>query len=103
METTNYNDELYRNNLELAVKLKERFIQFRNMLIYFIACAVGYSFGGTLIKNGWIMFASLAVMYAVVSLAMKIVDEMRYSIRVHNDNRKRARNKKKKLKVKTLN
>lgn len=88
MEINNYNDELYLNNLEQAVKLRKKFIRFRNMLIYFIACAVGNSFAVPVIKNGWIMFISLVVMYAIVALAMKVFDELRYSISVHRDERK---------------
>lgn len=99
MEINNYNDEFYMKNLEQAVKLREKFIRFRNMMIYFITCAAGYSFALPTIKNGWIIFISLVVMYAIVALAMKIFDELRYSISVHRNERKQTRTKTNKVKT----
>ena len=64
MTNENFDYEEYRNNLELAVDIHDKFYRTRNMLIYFILYSASYSFViSTWITSGFTMFVSLVAVF----------------------------------------
>lgn len=86
--------EEYRNNLEKAVEIHDKFYRLRNITIYFILYSILYSFViKALITNGLIMFLSLVSVYLISKFMTYLFDEIRFTIRILRKNHKKKRRK----------
>lgn len=90
MDEKEFDYEEYRNNLEKAVEIHDKFYRIRNITIYFIMYSVLYSFViKPLITNGLMMFLSLALVYLINKFMTYLFDEIRFVIRILRKNHNR--------------
>lgn len=82
MDEKEFDYEEYRNNMEQAAEIHDRFYRIRNILIYFALYSVLYSFVfGSFITNGLTVFISLVAVYLFAKVVTYLFDEIRFSIR----------------------
>lgn len=94
MDEKEFDYEEYRNNLEKAVEIHDKFYRLRNITIYFILYSVLYSFViKALITNGLTMFLSLVSIYLISKFMTYLFDEIRFTIRILRKNHKKKRRK----------
>ncbi len=94
MDEKEFDYEEYRNNLEKAVEIHDKFYRIRNITIYFIMYSVLYSFViKPLITNGLMMFLSLVLVYLINKFMTYLFDEIRFVIRILRKNHKEKRRK----------
>ena len=94
MDEKEFNYEEYRNNMEQAAEIHDRFYRIRNILIYFALYSVLYSFVfGSLITNGLTVFISLVAVYLFAKVVTYLFDEIRFSIRTIIKNHRRRKKK----------
>ncbi len=94
MDEKEFDYEEYRNNLEKAVEIHDKFYRLRNITIYFILYSILYSFViKALITNGLIMFLSLVSVYLISKFMTYLFDEIRFTIRILRKNHKKKRRK----------
>lgn len=116
MDEKEFDYEEYRNNMEQAAEIHDRFYRIRNILIYFVLYSVLYSFvfgslitnGLTiskmvmdydnplhcsLITNGLTIFISLVAVYLFAKVVTYLFDEIRFSIRTIIKNHRRRKKK----------
>lgn len=92
MTSENYDYEEYRNNLEMAADIHDRFYRIRNMFIYFILYSVLYSWVfSSLITSGFTMFLSLVAVFLLAKIATYLFDEVCFTIKILRKNRKRRK------------
>lgn len=90
MDEKEFDYEEYRNNLEKAVEIHDKFYRIRNITIYFIMYSVLYSFViKPLITNGLMMFLSLVLVYLINKFMTYLFDEIRFVIRILRKNHNR--------------
>ena len=83
MDEKEFDYEEYRNNLEKAVEIHDKFYRLRNIIIYFVLYSVLYSFViKSLITNGLTMFLSVALVYLINKFMTYLFDEIRFTIRI---------------------
>lgn len=93
MDEKEFDYEEYRNNLEKAAEIHDKFYRFRNLVIYFILYSVLYTFViSTLVTNVFAMFLSLVIVYWMAKIVTYLFDEIRFSIRVLKNKRKMRNN-----------
>lgn len=94
MDEKEFDYEEYRNNLEKAVEIHDKFYRLRNITIYFILYSVLYSFViKALITNGLTMFLSLVSVYLISKFMTYLFDEIRFTIRILRKNHKKKKEK----------
>lgn len=94
MDEKEFDYEEYRNNMEQAAEIHDRFYRIRNILIYFALYSVLYSFVfGSLITNGLTVFISLVAVYLFAKVVTYLFDEIRFSIRTIIKNHRRRKKK----------
>lgn len=94
MDEKEFDYEEYRNNMEQAAEIHDRFYRIRNILIYFVLYSVLYSFVfGSLITNGLTVFISLVAVYLFAKVVTYLFDEIRFSIRTIIKNHRRRKKK----------
>ena len=92
MNEKEFDYEEYRNNLEQAAEIHDKFYKLRNITIYFILYSVLYSFViGSFVTNGLRMFLSLVIVYWLAKIVTFLFDELRFAIRVFRKNHKRRK------------
>lgn len=94
MDEKEFDYEEYRNNMEQAAEIHDRFYRIRNILIYFALYSVLYSFVfGSFITNGLTVFISLVAVYLFAKVVTYLFDEIRFSIRTIIKNHRRRKKK----------
>lgn len=94
MDEKEFDYEEYRNNMEQAAEIHDRFYRIRNILIYFALYSVLYSFiFGSFITNGLTVFISLMAVYLFAKVVTYLFDEIRFSIRTIIKNHRRRKKK----------
>jgi uncharacterized membrane-anchored protein YitT (DUF2179 family) len=94
MDEKEFDYEEYRNNMEQAAEIHDRFYRIRNILIYFALYSVLYSFVfGSFITNGLTVFISLVAIYLFAKVVTYLFDEIRFSIRTIIKNHRRRKKK----------
>ena len=94
MDEKEFDYEEYRNNMEQAAEIHDRFYRIRNILIYFALYSVLYSFVfGSFITNGLTVFISLVAIYLFAKVVTYLFDEIRFSIRTIIKNHRRGKKK----------
>lgn len=94
MDEKEFDYEEYRNNMEQAAEIHDRFYRIRNILIYFALYSVLYSFVfGSFITNGLTVFISLVAVYLFAKVVTYLFDEIRFSIRTNIKNHRRRKKK----------
>ena len=94
MDEKEFDYEKYRNNLEKAVEIHDKFYRLRNITIYFVLYSILYSFViKALITNGLVMFLSLVLVYLMNRFVIYLFDEIRFAIRILRKNHKKKRRK----------
>lgn len=94
MDEKEFDYEEYRNNMEQAAEIHDRFYRIRNILIYFALYSVLYSFVfGSFITNGLTVFISLVAVYLFAKVVTYLFDEIRFSIRTIIKNNRRRKKK----------
>lgn len=94
MDEKEFDYEEYRNNMEQAADIHDRFYRIRNILIYFVLYSVLYSFVfGSLISSGLTVFISLVAVYLFAKVVTYLFDEIRFSIRTIIKNHRRRKKK----------
>lgn len=94
MDEKEFDYEEYRNNMEQAAEIHDRFYRIRNILIYFALYSVLYSFVfGSFIANGLTVFISLVAVYLFAKVVTYLFDEIRFSIRTIIKNHRRRKKK----------
>ena len=92
MTSENFDYEEYRNNLEMAADIHDKFYRIRNMLIYFILYSVLYSFViSSWITSGFAMFVSLVAVFLLAKVATYLFDEVCFAIKILRKNHKRRK------------
>lgn len=92
MTNENFDYEEYRNNLELAVDIHDKFYRTRNMLIYFILYSASYSFViSTWITSGFTMFVSLVAVFLLAKITTYLFDYICFAIKILRRNWKRRK------------
>lgn len=94
MDEKEFDYEEYRNNMEQAAEIHDRFYRIRNILIYFVLYSVLYSFVfGSFITNGLTVFISLVAVYLFAKVGTYLFDEICFSIRTIIKNHRRRKKK----------
>lgn len=94
MDEKEFDYEEYRNNMEQAAEIHDRFYRIRNILIYFALYSVLHSFVfGSFITNGLTVFISLVAVYLFTKVVTYLFDEIRFSIRTIIKNHRRRKKK----------
>lgn len=94
MDEKEFDYEEYRNNMEQAAEIHDRFYRIRNILIYFALYSVLHSFVfGSFITNGLTVFISLVAVYLFAKVVTYLFDEIRFSIKTIIKNHRRRKKK----------
>lgn len=94
MDEKEFDYEEYRNNMEQAAEIHDRFYRIRNILIYFALYSVLHSFVfGSFITNGLTVFISLVAVYLFAKVVTYLFDEIRFLIKTIIKNHRRRKKK----------
>lgn len=93
--------ERYKNNLNQAIKIRNGFMKFRNITLFFVLYSICYK----LLMKCWItsgihMFVSLAGVFIISKIILYVFDELILAIQIIRRNRIHKKNTRKEVKTK---